>query len=1226
MTGKPSDICLTKASEHNLKAVSVEIPLYRMVTVCGVSGSGKSSLIYDVIANEAKRREKIARGDASCLDYSMRANFESLENLPFCKVLKQRGVHESIQSTLSTLTGLHELLRDEFVQSGIILSDAGDEINAPSVFEISKFLNDFYSDEEFTYYACLRFEEDIVDGLALFELLKGHAVQEVVLISSRDKEPRSKKIAVLKNLSRQFDYTVLVPILDVSQIERYAPLAQRHYWCENEQYQFYFGRDFPDVKSGMLYQKKSSHLLSFNSHHSSSGKCRVCDGKGVVESLDTVALIDDSKPLNTPFLNLIDNGKGCYKYIGLCFDSLTRDLVKAGVDVSQTFAELDDDMRTCVVNLIYPKVVKHQKKSGIGKFLSVVVCDSCKGSRLNAKACAVKLFGLSLPEYLTKTVTELGTFLDDKPLKHKKIIKILASLEQATLGYLSLDRTTDTLSGGELQRLKFSLALTDANTDYLYILDEPSTGLHAYNNHQLIPLIQSLRDLGNTILISEHNADYIQASDFVIEMGPTGGERGGYIMRQGTNIDLPQAVIKRTKCTVNLSNRLLFKGVCVNNIINEDFIIPKSCLVVVSGVSGSGKSSFIHQVLVPVVKQYVEDGSIDLRHVKEVKGLDGILGVVALTQAQIGHNSRSVVATYLGVFDKIRELYANSAEAKQLGFDKGYFSFNNAEGACTTCLGLGELNEQICPDCQGQRFKPEVLGVEWEGKNIDVLLNTDMELLANTTNDTLLKDVFKVLSKLGLSYLNLGRATPSLSGGESQRLRLASMLITHRKKLKKGRYFFILDEPTKGLSEKDIQMMYVLIDDLLSANHSVVVIEHNLQMIKQADYVIDIGLGSGKKGGKCLYSGSVEGLLRHDTSLTAKALNKMLPIVETMQNVKVISQNTPKKHLNNRRVSKIDCHPFYLDEQHFEAEKLFFSKFSIKTDSPCFKVFKTKNELIEFVDTLEIESFSFNPYVTELFKYHRVPVSLKKSSLKKLKKLGLVVKSTDWTISEWGYRILVDDVLTAYQFGKGWITVKTPNQIFELSTRLISVKDKVIGSARIGLNTFNLYLNGCKYCDCHGSIPVYDNHLILARPDLSVLEKGFFHSNICLKLKSVVARFAKEGLFDFSKPYNQLTEEEMSIFWFGFKEYEFLKPKGRVNAKSDYIRWEGLYHYVYDSLSLIEISEQIKESKKIAACPMCAGKMVSKELYYYVMDGASWAEILSKYRGKKRELSIFYSV
>jgi len=714
----------------------------------------------------------------------------------------------------------------------------------------------------------------------------------------------------------------------------------------------------------------------------------------------------------------------------------------------------------------------------------------------------------------------------------------------------------------------------------------------------MIYLIKNLRDKGNTVIISEHNQDYIDESDFVIELGYGSGENGGEIVFSGEKRISKIAKFERKKLTVNLKNAINLQGVNSNNIVDEDFTIPLNCLVAISGVSGSGKSSLIHKVLIPTLKQYIADKTIDKSLLKSISNIENIKAVVELTQSQIGINSRSIVATYLNIFDKIRDIYATSNIAQEFNFDKSYFSFNST-GACDTCKGLGEIQETICPNCLGQRYKAEVLDVRYKELNIMEFLNTSIENLATIFEDNKLKFAFEILTKLGLSHITLGRTTPTLSGGEAQRLKLAKILIESFTKIKKGNFLFILDEPTTGLSAKDTAKIYTIFDEILSFNNSIIIIEHNLEIIKNSDFILDIGLGSGKDGGKNLFSGSYEELLKHKTSLTAKAFKKEY---EEIEKIEIDNINLKEKKYTDTKIP--NCNKFYLDDKHFSIEKDFARNYKIKTDEANHIYFKTKNELFSFANNLKDFEITFNPYVTELFKYKIVPLNLKKEKLKHLKKLGFSIGLNDYKIDEWNFRVQSKEIEKAYNFGNGWVTIKSDKLTYELFTRLVSKKNKIIGTPNIDEHTFNLYLNSCLYCDASGSKESYDKKLIIKDENKSIMENGFFHSNIKLALKSIISKFEKEGLFDFNQPYSKLTKEEKDIFLFGFREHEFLKPKGRINAISDYIRWQGLYNYIYADLKKIKISDEIKESQSKEICPFCK-QGFKKEVEYYLKDGIS---------------------
>ena len=1193
-------IKITNAYENNLKNISVNIPKNKITSVIGVSGSGKSTLIYNVVANEARRREKIDSGNANCLDYAIRPKFDEIENLPYCITLQQRGLNQSISSTLATVTKLHELLREEFVKYGEIIGENKNIINKPTSQTIKEFILKYYSKIDFKYFAILSFQK-YTDGKKELKTLREYGISEAVFISSFEDKERIRKTKSIKELNSKYHHTILIPFLNIDEIKKYENIAVESFLIKNNDIEFNFNIDYPDLETGKIYQKKSIQLLSFNSISPLSGKCNKCNGHGFITDIDFKNLILKEKKLSDFFLNLEDNQKGCYKYIGLCQDTLGKIFKNYQIDINKTFFDLTNEQQQIIKNEIYPKILKHQWKPSIGKFVKIIKCPTCNATRLNYKANAVKLCGVSISEILEYSVDNLFKFLHDKTLHHKKILIILQSLQKATLGYLTLDRTTDTLSGGELQRLKFAIELNSDYKNLLYILDEPSTGLHPYNNQQMIHLIKNLRDKGNTVVISEHNQDYINSSDYIIELGYGSGENGGNIIFNGKNKKFENINFKREKLNINLKNCIELTGVYSNNIQNESFIIPLNCLVAISGVSGSGKSSLIHKVLVPTIKQYIADKSYNKTLVNNINGIDNINAIVELTQSQIGINSRSIVATYLNIFDKIRDIYASLDIAKEFRFDKSYFSFNSHIGACETCNGLGETEETICPNCLGQRYKAEVLDIKYNGLNIFELLNNSIESLLKLFDDEKIIFAFEILQKLGLSHIPLGRTTPTLSGGEVQRLKLAKTLIESFVKIKKGNFLFILDEPTTGLSAKDTVKIYNIFDEILSYNNSIIIIEHNLEIIKNSDYIIDMGLGSGQNGGKNLFSGTYKELLKHPYSLTAKAFNEEFENIEKIDFDKTILMD--KKH----NTKEIDCHPFYLSDKHFKIEKEFANNYEVVTDKETLKYFKTKNELFEFVKNLGEVKISFNPYVTELYKYKIVPLSIKKAKIKHLKKLGFKINSKDFEIDEWNFRVDTDDLQKAYNFGNSWITIKSQNMSYELFTRLVSIDYKIIGMPKIDERTFNLYLNSCTYCQGKAILDAYDIDLIIANKSKSILENGFFHSNIKINLKTIISRFKKENLFDFTKPFNTFSKEYQNIFLFGFKEYKFLKPKGRINTIGDYIRWQGLYRYIYDNLNKIDISDKIKQSKHSAKCPFCRSGF-KQEIAYYLNNNLSIIE------------------
>ena len=888
---KANILKVKKAYENNLKNISLEIPKNKITAITGVSGSGKSSLIHNVLAQEAKRREKIASGNADCFDYAIRPKFEKIENLPYCITLKQRGLTESISSTLATLTNLHELLREEMTKYGEIIGSNGNVIEEPTIDDIKKFIQSYYPKTPIKIFAIVC-DQKYTNGKKELALLKRNNIKDAFFISSYDDKQIQKKVGLVKNLNERYAHTILVSINSLNELEKYQSLAKENFYLKIGDLDLKIHTDFLDLQTGKIYQKKSPHLLSFNTVGKNSGKCPKCNGHGIIKELDLKNLILKNKLLKEDFLGLEKNKTDGYKYIMLYRDTIDLTLKKNKINKQKKFFNLPIDEQNIIKNLIFPKILHHQGQPSIGKFIKNISCTECSGTRLNYKANAVKLYGLNISELLKKTVDELYVFLSDKKLHHKKILTILESLKKATLEYLTLDRTTDTLSGGELQRLKLSLELNSEYKELLYILDEPSIGLHPFNNDQIIHLIKNLRDKGNTIIISEHNKNYINNSDYIIELGVGSGDLGGNIVFAGKTKKFQDTPYIRKKIKVDLNNTLELTSVNANNIKNENFVIPLHCLTTISGVSGSGKSSLIHKALIPNIKQYIADKSIDKSLTKKIKNIGKIASVVELTQSQIGINSRSTVATYLNIFDEIRDIFVSLKISKEFGFDKSYFTFNSAEGACETCAGLGKLNDNLCSGCLGQRYKPEILDIKYNDLNIIEILSSPLSKLSKIFNSEKLKFAFEILHKLGLAHILLDRTTPTLSGGEAQRLKLAKILISAFEKIKKGSFMFVLDEPTTGLGNKDIIKLYSIFDEIIAYNNSIIIIEHNLEIIKNSDFIIEMGLGSGSAGGKQIFAGEYKNLLKNKTSLTTKAICRKNKIIKTPKS---------KQHLSRKR-------------------------------------------------------------------------------------------------------------------------------------------------------------------------------------------------------------------------------------------------------------------------------------------------------------------------------------
>lgn len=1198
-------IKVTHAYENNLKNISLSIPKNKITTFIGVSGSGKSTLIYNVLANEARRREKIDKGKANCLDYSVRAKFESIDNLPYAVTLKQRGLHQTISSTIATVTKIHDLLRDEFVKNGKIISDSGIEIKPPTEDTIIQFIEKHHANETLKYFAVVS-NDKYTNGKKEISSLKSNGIKKAIFISSFDNKRKIKNISSIHKLNEKYSHTILVEIPHLHDIHNYKNISFDSYQVEGNNLFYQFHKDYFDIETGKIYQKISTQLLSFNSRTPLSGRCLSCNGHGIIERISLDLLFSKKKTLDESFVNIPTTEKGRFQHIILLEKTLKKALKDNAINCSKTFFELEEKDQGIITNILFPKIYKHRKNASIDKFISTITCPDCKGSRFNKKANAVFLYKKSFNELLSSSVNELNSFLKLQESPSLRILSILTSLKEANLGYLPLTRTTDTLSGGELQRLKFSIALNHPYNNLLYILDEPSTGLHPYNNQQMINLIKTLRDKGNTVIISEHDFDYIKHSDYIFKIGPGSGSAGGEITYEGKELISTEKSIRREKIIPNLQTALVLKGVYANNIINEDFIIPLNCLVAVSGVSGSGKSSLIHKVVVPNIKQYLADQSWNKALLQTLNNASLISSIVELNQSQIGSNNRSTVATYLSIFDVIRNTYAKEKLAQSLSISKSYFSFNSI-GACTHCNGLGEIEGYLCPNCLGNRYKPEVLAIKYKDLNIIDLLNLPIDRLKDIFDQKKLNFAFNILEKLGLSHLSLGRTTPTLSGGEGQRLKLAKTLVDSYSKIKKGGFLLVLDEPTSGLSSQDIANIYEVFDELLSFGNSIIIIEHNIDILKNSDYIIDMGLGSGKEGGKNIFSGSFDQLLEHQESLTAKAFHSEFKSVEMISHC-LTSEIKPDKS-----ITKPKCHPFYFNEDHFSIEKEYAKQFNFSNQSTNLNYSRNKKDLLDRIETFikdkEICEFFFSPYTYELYTYKKVPLSIKKRKILDLKKIGFNLKETDYQNDEWDFLVPTEDIEKAYNFGNGWVVVIYKDKKYHFSTRLISFKNKLIGSPHIDEKTFNIYLNSCQYCNGENTKNAYSKDLIIADNNKSIIDEGFFRFVYKRSFKRIVNKFKSEGLFDFTKPFNTLTEDEKNIFLYGFREYRFLKENGDPSKDSDYFEWKGIYSYIYHGLSGIKIANEIKKSQHEVKCPFC-DIGINKEVDFYTINNKSIIDLL----------------
>ncbi|WP_462317230.1 excinuclease ABC subunit UvrA [Marinilabilia sp.] len=924
------------ARVHNLQNIDITIPRNELVVITGLSGSGKSSLAFDTIYAEGQRRyiETFSAYARQFLGGLERPDVDKITGLSPVISIEQKTTGKNPRSTVGTTTEIYDFFR-------LLYARAGEAISYETGEKMVK-----YTDRQILDLILSQFDGKNVYILApMVKGRKGHYKELFEQIRKKgflnvrvDGEIKEIKHGMKLDRYKNHFVEVVVDKLKVSskdqkRLEESVALAMKQgknimmVLDKDADKPRYFSRQLMCPTTGISYNEPAPHNFSFNSPQ---GSCPKCKGLGFVDEIDLEKIIPNDNtsihsggivPLGRYKNNLIFwQLEALGERHGFKLKTAIKNIPEEGLDeilhgTTEPLRLKNTPLGTSsgyslsfdgVINYIHNQQsndTSQKARKWANQFIRETVCPACKGQRLNKEALHFMIDGKNIAEISKMDLNDLFAWtqgLEERLSKKqrsiaKEILKEIRSrlgfMLDVGLEYLALDRSAMTLSGGESQRIRLATQIGSQLVNVLYILDEPSIGLHQRDNHRLIDSLKQLRDTGNSVLVVEHDRDMMMAADHVVDMGPHAGRHGGEVVAQGTPMEILNAksltadYLKKVKDIPvpeerrsGNGNQLVIKGASGNNLKKIDASFPLGTLICVTGVSGSGKSTLINETLYPILNQHIYNAVKDPLPYKKVEGLEFIDKVVDVDQAPLGRTPRSNPATYTKLFDDIRKLFAGLPEAKIRAYKPGRFSFNVAGGRCETCKGAGvqviEMNflpdvMVECPDCRGKRYNRETLEVRYKGKSIsdvlDMTINQAVEFFENIPS---LIQRLRVLQEVGLGYIKLGQPSTTLSGGESQRVKLASELA----KKDTGKTVYILDEPTTGLHFEDIRVLLEVLNRLVARGNTVIVIEHNLDVIKTADYIIDIGPEGGARGGKVLISGTPEDVAKCKKSFTGQFL------------------------------------------------------------------------------------------------------------------------------------------------------------------------------------------------------------------------------------------------------------------------------------------------------------------------------------------------------------------
>ncbi len=938
-------IFIKGACEHNLKNIDLEIPRDKLVVITGLSGSGKSSLAFDTIYAEGQRRyvESLSAYARQFLGLMEKPDVEYIEGLSPAISIEQRSASKNPRSTVGTVTEIYDYLRLLFARIGKpYCYNCGKPIQRQTVQQIVDQVLSLPPDTRIQVLApVIRgrkgeyrdiFEEARRDGY-----VRVRVDGELFDLESEIKLDKYKK----HNIEIVVDRLIIEPEISgrlTESIETALKLAAGIVLIQQiDGPELFFSEHFACIDCGISYEELAPRMFSFNSPY---GACPTCNGLGTIMEVDPDLVVPD-KSLSLKQGALKPWGEARE---GWYFSQLASVADKYGFDLYTPFYKLKPEHQRIIfygsggekIRMVYQRdngerqaefttqfegilnnlerryhqTTSQYIRTWIESFMNVRNCPDCQGSRLRKESLAVKVADKNIYETCRLSVKQALHFFQHLKLSEreqtisyqilKEINARLKFLINVGLDYLTLERSASTLSGGEAQRIRLATQIGSQLMGVLYILDEPSIGLHQRDNRKLIETLLELRNLGNTVIVVEHDRETIEQADFIVDLGPGAGENGGYVVATGTPAEIAQAENSITgqylSCKkfipIPASRRngnghwLELKGASGNNLKSIDFKIPLGLFICITGVSGSGKSTLINETLFPILQREIYHSKQTPLPYEQILGLEYLDKVIDIDQSPIGRTPRSNPATYTGLFTHIRDLFAQLPDAKIRGYQPGRFSFNVKGGRCEACQGDGIIKIEMhflpdiyvtCEECKGKRYNRETLEIKYRGQSIaDVLDMSVTQALEFFDKIPRIKRKLKTLEDVGLGYIKLGQQATTLSGGEAQRVKLATEL----SRISTGRTIYLLDEPTTGLHFEDINMLLKVLNRLVDKGNTVIVIEHNLDVIKTADYIIDLGPEGGEDGGRIIATGTPEEVAANPQSYTGQFLKEVLKIKE----------------------------------------------------------------------------------------------------------------------------------------------------------------------------------------------------------------------------------------------------------------------------------------------------------------------------------------------------------